>query len=56
MDTLGTQQHAPLLSITVPAALPSASTRVGLESQRAMFETVKERREPDFSAKVVEVA
>ena len=55
-DTLGAQQHAPLLSVTVPAALPSANARIGFESQRAIFETAKERREPHFSAKVIEVA
>jgi hypothetical protein len=55
-DTLGTQQHAPLLSVTIPAASSSASARVVLESEHAMSEMAKEWREPEFSAKVVEVA
>ena len=55
-DTLGTQQHAPLLSVMVPAMLPSAKARVTIANQHAISGMAKERREPELSRKVVEVA
>ena len=55
-DTLGTQQHAPLLSIMIPAAPLQARTRAGVERQHMISESITRRSELSSGAKVVEVA